>query len=146
MKFGEKVRQLREEKGLSQQELAALIGVSTRAVWAYENQGTYPRKRELYARLAEVLGVSENYLLAEGEEFEARAYEQYGARGKKQAQKLTAELADIFAAGGELEEEDMKAMIDALQEAFWTAKLRNKKYGHRKAKPDGSDNPEGLPE
>lgn len=144
MKFGEKVRQLREERGMSQQELAKKIGISSRALWAYENQGTYPRKREQYARIAEALGVPESYLLSEDEEFEARAYEQYGARGKKQAQALTAELAEIFAAGGDLEEDDMKAMLDALQEAFWTAKLRNKKYGRKKSQPEESGNPDGV--
>ena len=38
----------------------------------------------------------------------------------------------------------MKAMIDALQEAFWIAKLENRKYGRRKEKPEENEKPEGL--
>ena len=122
-----------------------MIGVSARAVQAYENQGSYPRKRELYAKLAEALGVSANYLLSEDEEFEARAYEQYGARGKAQAQALTQELAEMFAAGGELEEEDMKAMLEALEEAFWRAKINSKKFSNKKSKTDGAGAPDQPP-
>lgn len=141
MKFAEKVKELRTRKGLSQQQLADAIGVSRRTIINYES-GTYPRDRNQFKKLAEVLGTTEDYLLTESEQFEAEAYMRYGARGKKQAQTLTEELASLFAAGGELEEEDMKAMIDAIQEAFWIAKLENRKYGHRKAKPQGPEDSE----
>ena len=143
MKFAEKVKELRTRNGLSQQQLADAIGVSRRTIINYES-GTYPRNRNQFKRLAEVLETNEDYLLTESEQFEAEAYMRYGARGKKQAQALTEELASLFAAGGELEEEDMKAMIDALQEAFWIAKLENRKYGRRKVKPEESEKPEGL--
>lgn len=138
MKFAEKVKELRIRKGLSQQQLADAIGVSRRTIINYES-GTYPKNRTLFKKLAEVLETTENYLVTTDEQFEAEAYMRYGARGKKQAQALTNELAEMFAAGGELEEDDMKAMIDALQEAFWIAKLENKKYGHRK--PQDTENP-----
>lgn len=36
MTFGEKVRTLRKERGISQSELARAIGVSTRTVASYE--------------------------------------------------------------------------------------------------------------
>lgn len=139
MKFAEKVKELRIRKGLSQQQLADAIGVSRRTIINYES-GTYPKNRTLFKKLAEVLETTENYLVTTDEQFEAEAYMRYGARGKKQAQALTNELAEMFAAGGELEEDDMKAMIDALQEAFWIAKLENKKYGRRK--PQSTENPE----
>lgn len=143
MKFAEKVKELRTKKGLSQQQLADAIGVSRRTIINYES-GIYPRDRNQFKRLAEVLETNEDYLLTESEQFEAEAYMRYGARGKKQTQALTDELASLFAAGGELEEEDMKAMIDALQEAFWIAKLENRKYGRRKEKPEENEKPEGL--
>ena len=143
MKFAEKVKELRTKKGLSQQQLADAIGVSRRTIINYES-GIYPRDRNQFKRLAEVLETNEDYLLTESEQFEAEAYMRYGARGIKQAQALTDELASLFAAGGELEEEDMKAMIDALQEAFWIAKLENRKYGRRKEKPEENEKPEGL--
>lgn len=118
-----------------------MTGLFRRTIINYES-GTYPRNRSQFKKLAEVLETTEDYLLTESEQFEAKAYMRYGARGKKQAQALTEELASLFAAGGELEEEDMKAMIDALQEAFWIAKLENKKYGHRKENPQEPEKPE----
>ena len=118
------------------------IGVSRRTIINYES-GIYPRDRNQFKRLAGVLETTEDYLLTESEQFEAEAYMRYGARGKKQAQALTEELASLFAAGGELEEEDMKAMIDALQEAFWIAKLENKKYGRRRTGPQEPETPAG---
>ena len=119
-----------------------MTGLFRRTIINYES-GTYPRNRSQFKKLAEVLETTEDYLLTESEQFEAKAYMRYGARGKKQAQALTEELASLFAAGGELEEEDMKAMIDALQEAFWIAKLENKKYGRRKTGPQEPETPAG---
>ena len=54
MKFGEKLKALRKERGLTQNELAKAVGVGTRSVVGWEQEGRYPRKRELYAKLAEV--------------------------------------------------------------------------------------------
>ena len=119
-----------------------MTGLFRRTIINYES-GTYPRNRSQFKKLAEVLETTEDYLLTESEQFEAKAYMRYGARGKKQAQALTEELASLFAAGGELEEEDMKAMIDALQEAFWIAKLENKKYGRRRTGPQEPETPAG---
>ena len=68
MKFGEKVRQLRTEKKLSQTELAKLCGLSLRTIRNYEVAGRYPKKRDVYSKLAFVLGCSTNYLLAENED------------------------------------------------------------------------------
>ena len=53
MKFGEKLRELRKQKHLSQTELGAAIGVSLRTLRGWEVEGRYPKQRELYAKLAE---------------------------------------------------------------------------------------------
>ena len=55
MKFGEKLRELRKQKHLSQTELGAAVGVSLRTLRGWEVEGRYPKQRELYAKLAEVL-------------------------------------------------------------------------------------------
>ena len=69
MKFGEKLKYLRTEKKLTQADLAKAVGVSLRTYASYEQEGRYPRKRELYGKLAEQLGCDTNYLLTEDEEF-----------------------------------------------------------------------------
>ena len=48
MKFGEKVRLLRNEKKLSQTELGKMCGLSLRTIRNYEVDGRYPKQREVY--------------------------------------------------------------------------------------------------
>lgn len=65
MKFGEKLKSLRTNKKMTQDEVASAIGVSRRAYIAYEQDNTRPRKQETYDKLAEVLGCDVNYLRIE---------------------------------------------------------------------------------
>lgn len=131
MKFGEKVRQARLSRGMTQAELAKAIGVSLRTVVGYENMETYPKKRETYHRLAEVLGVDVNYLLTENEEFIQQAGEKYGRRGRQYAEQLVREVRGLFA-GGTMDDEDLDAVMRAITEAYWIAKEKNRKYAPKK--------------
>lgn len=135
MKFGEKLRKLRTEKSITQGDVAATIGVSRRTYVSYEQDGRYPRRREVYTKLAEILGCDVNYLLAEEEEFISSAGDQYGSRGKRQAEELVSELSGMFA-GGELSESDMDAVMIALQKAYFDCKADNKKYTPKKFRKD----------
>ena len=65
MKFGERLKILRKEKGYSQQEVADRIGITLRAYSAYENKNVRPRKMETYEMLADVLGCDVNDLIIE---------------------------------------------------------------------------------
>ncbi len=127
MKFGEKIRTLRTEKRLSQEEAARAAGISRRAYGSYEQEGVYPRNREIYVKLAELFGCDVNYLLTEDEDFVSRAGERYGASGRRQAEALVREATALFA-GGELADEDKDEMLRAIQEAYWIAKEKNRKY------------------
>lgn len=127
MKFGEKLIALRKEKKLTQQEAADAAGISRRTYISYEQEGRYPRNRIVYEKLAELFGCDRNYLLAEDEEFVSAAAEQYGAKGRREAEQLVAELSGLFA-GGELSERDMDAVMIALQKAYFECKQDNKKY------------------
>ena len=131
MKFGEKLRQLRLEKGFTQEEVASAVNVSRRTYIGYEQEGRYPRKRELYSRLAQVLDTETSHLLTEDEEFVSQASNKYGNRGKLQAEKLVAELSGMFA-GGELSDSDKDAVMIALQKAYFDCKENNKKYTPKK--------------
>ncbi len=131
MKFGEKLRKLRAEKNVSQEEIANEIGVSRRTYIGYEQDGRYPKKREVYSSLASYFGVDINYLLTEDEEFVSDASAKYGSRGKRQAEELVAELSGMFA-GGELSDSDKDAVMIALQKAYFDAKEENKKYTPKK--------------
>lgn len=105
--------------------------MSQRTYVSYEQDGRYLRKRELYGKLAEVLGCETNYLMTEDEEFISAAANQYESRGKRQAEELVNELSGMFA-GGELSESDMDAVMIALQKAYFDCKENNKKYTPKK--------------
>lgn len=135
MTFGEKVKNERNRLGLNQDELAKKIGVTRRVISSYENDSSRPRGTERYKKLAEALGVNINYLLSEDEAFIADVEDNYGHRGAKQAKELLAEVTGLFA-GGEMADEDMREMVDAIQKAYLIAKKNNKKYTPKKYRKD----------
>ena len=63
MRFGEKIRSLRLEKKLTQEEVANKVGVSRRAYILYEKGEVEPRTKEIYVKLAKVLDCDVEYLL-----------------------------------------------------------------------------------
>ena len=131
MNFGEKLREIRTQENLTQQEMADKIGVSLRTLKSYELGETLPRYRKIYHKIADEFNVDINYLLTEGDDFVLAAGEKHGYRGTKGAKTLIADARTLFA-GGELSEQDKKVVFDALQEAFFEAKLENKKYTPKK--------------
>ena len=114
MKFSDKLREARNSANLTQSQLAQQIGVSVRTITNYETGDRYPKKRELYKKLSQVLNVDLNYLLTEDEEFVFEAESQHGSRGKKQAKELIESISGLFA-GGELSQGDKDASYKALQ-------------------------------
>jgi transcriptional regulator with XRE-family HTH domain len=131
MKFGEKIKNARTTKNMTQAELAKAVGVSLRTMVNYENGERYPKKREIYGKLASTLDLDVNYLLTENEEFINAAGEKYGYRGKKYAQQLVTEVNGLFA-GGDMDDEDLDAVMRAITDAYWIAKEKNKKYAPKK--------------
>ena len=138
MTFGEKLREARLQKQMTQRELAKKAGLNYNTINNYENRGRYPRDRGVYARLAEILGVAADYLHNENDDFVAAAAEQYGYSGKKQAMKLVEEMGGLFA-GGELSDADLDGVMKALQDYYWKAKEENKKYTPKKYRKNQSE-------
>lgn len=58
---GKRIRDIRLEKGMSQHELAALVGVSSNTISGYETTGRLPTN--MVGKLCNALDVSPNYLL-----------------------------------------------------------------------------------
>lgn len=130
MKFGEKLRKLRVEKGLTQGELAEKAGLGKNTINNYEKGRTYPQDRTVYQTLATILGVPVDSLRNENDEFIGEAQSRYGYRGRKQAEALADEMGGLFA-GGEMSDDDLDAVMRTLQDYYWKAKEDNKKYGRR---------------
>ena len=136
MTFAEKLKEARTAAGLSQAELAQKIGMGRRTIVGYELGQFYPRKREVYGKLAEVLGVPEGYLKSEEEEFITEAGAQYGRRGEIQAQQVRSMVKELFA-GGTLSDEDKQAFLMDIQELYFDSKKRAKKFTPKKYLNDG---------
>lgn len=121
MKFGEKLRELRTQKGWTQDQLAEKLHKSKFTIVKYENGSTYPRKREVYAQLAELFDVDVNYLLTENEEFLMEVGSKYGRRGQTQAEAILEQTRELFA-GGSLSEKDEIAFLTEIQQIFLESK------------------------
>lgn len=131
MSFGRKIKSLREKKGITQKDLADLLGTTSKTVSNYESRDLRPRKKEVYEKMAEIFDVNINYLLTDEEYFVIQSAESFGYKGAKDAQNLIESMTGLFA-GGELPEEDKDTLFEAISEAYWQSKLENKKYGKRK--------------
>ena len=63
MTFGARLRELREERNITQKTLGGIIGVSPRMVSFYESGAHFPRDESILLKLADYFGVSTDYLL-----------------------------------------------------------------------------------
>ncbi len=146
MSFGENLKAIRTERGLTQAELAKRMGVSERTIISYEIEGRNPKKPEKYQQLASILDCSVKDLLGESAisannetneyaDFLEEAERKYGPRGKRQAAEALDSVHGLFA-GGEFDDEDKEAIMLAIQEIYWRAKKDNKKYTPKKYRHD----------
>lgn len=139
--FSEKVREARRSLNLTQEELGALIGVSKRAVVAYETQGVRPR-HNVKVKLAEALRVSIDYLDRneitdptyglEKADYIKATRERFGSRAAREMDFLLERNAALFA-GGTLDQEAKDAFFEAITKAYWAAKEQSRKiYGNKR--------------
>ncbi len=128
--FGENLKRIREEKGLTQKELAKLSGVSERMIQRYENGFTNPRL-EAGKRIAQALNVSVHDLMTDNEMFVAKSFEEYGQGGRQSAEALINNVRGLFA-GGSISEEEMDGVMREIQNAYWEIKEKNRKNTQKK--------------
>ena len=139
MTFGEKLQRARKAKGLSQADLAKLAGVGRKTIINYEQGTTYPQNRNIYKKLAEILGVEADYLHNENDDFVADAQAAHGTRGRRQAQELMSEVTGLFA-GGDLSEDDKDEFLRAVQEAYWESKrIAREKFTRKDYRKNGEE-------
>ena len=131
MTFGEKLREVRLNRRMTQEALATQAGIAKRTLINYEVKGLLPKSRDTYYRLAEALDVDPKVLINDDEDFVVAAAEKYGNRGMQQAMSLLQQVNALYA-GGELADDDMDAMNKALQEAYMIAKERNKRFTNKR--------------
>lgn len=127
MIFGEKLKKLRQNAGMSQSELASELGVTRRSIVYYENSERYPKSRDIIMKAASVFNVSVDCLIGENDEFVIQATERYGAKGQRDAIELVGEIGALFA-GGKLNDDDKDKVFKAISDIYWESKEINKKY------------------
>lgn len=132
MKFGDKLRKLRLDRGWSRAEAGKAIGVSERVYGYYETNERTPSKPEIIQNIMNTFGISFEYLFTPEEHFMIEAYQKYGRIGNAQAQKIL-KGADALFAGGELDEDTKDEMFEILTKLYFEAKKANKeKRGQKK--------------
>nr|WP_276939844.1 helix-turn-helix transcriptional regulator [Helcococcus sueciensis] len=133
MNFATKLKNLRTEKNLTQEDLAKKSGISIKSISRYEIGETIPRSRKYYEKLANALDVDIDYLFSQETNFLLNARKEFGYKGAKDAEEIVNGMIGLMA-GGELPEEDKATILNAMQEAFYMAKIENKKYTPKKYK------------
>lgn len=137
--IGEKIRESRARKNLTQAELAEKSGLTIRTVSKYETETVVPRGRNLY-KLAEVLGVSEAYLSRPDVEDPSYGLDEapylnavrirHGQKGAGELEDLLDGVKTMFA-GGEVPQEDKDQFFQAVMQAY----LACKEDAHNKFTP-----------
>ena len=133
MVFKDKLKEKRIEAGLTQADLAAKAGTTARTIQNYELGKSKPSNMEIAQRIADVLGTTTEYLLGSNGTSVVEAREKGGAKAARDIDELVSEVTGMFA-GGKLSEDALEGAMKALNDAYWIAKEKNKKYGRRKSK------------
>lgn len=133
MAFAKNLKEKRAQSGLTQAELAMKAGVTARTIQNYELGTRKPGNMVIVQRIADALGTTTEQLLSSGETLVVEAHERGGARAAKDINELVSEVTGMFA-GGKLSDDALDGAMRALNEAYWIAKDKNKKYGRKKKK------------
>ena len=125
MDTGKRLRELREARGLSQEEVAKAIGVGRVTYLKYENGENRPVRK--LKELSSFFKVSIDYLLGN----ETPAAEKPAAPSKRDMNDLAKFLnkTEVMFDGDtyNLSEEDQQKLRSALEFVFWDAKRQNKR-------------------
>lgn len=131
MIFKERLKEKRGEANLTQAKLAKIAGVSTRTIQNYELGSRKPYQIEVVQKIADALNTTTEYLLGSSGIIVAEAHEKGGAKAARDIDELVSEVTGMFA-GGSLSEEALEGAMKALNDAYWIAKEKNKKYTPKK--------------
>ncbi|WP_242971870.1 helix-turn-helix domain-containing protein [Haloimpatiens massiliensis] len=138
MNFGNKIKHLRKKAGLSQEDLAAKLGVSQKSICNYENNTRFPKGQKVIKGLADIFNVTIDYLISDTDDttskqtlFISSSKDEFGYKGKNEAEMLIERTAAVLA-GGELSEEDKDAFFQSITQLYFEAKNKaRKKYSKK---------------
>ena len=143
MTFGEKLRKHRTSKRFTQSELAKLAGLSINPISNYEKGTTYPQNREIYTKLAEILGIDPDYLHNENDTPVDLPGLKYGKRARRQISEILDDVKSFFESD-RMSDEEKDGLMQSLQQLYWEARkedrFRSVPRRHRKSgKPESGE-------
>ena len=112
MTTGERIRQLRIEHQMTQEELGARVGVQKAAIYKYENGLVVNLKRSILEKLAIVLDTTPTYLMGM-EDSEQQANMQ-----------LTPQQSTILAAFDQLNDEGQTKAVEYVEDLVLTGRYK----------------------
>ncbi len=121
MEFGEKIKTVRSKLGISQSALAKKTQLSLRSIQNYESGQRHPANIEIVKRLADVLGVSYEYLLDDTSKYVIDAADRAGQNAAEDIDRLLSDVQGFFA-GGKLSQNDKDKVMRAINEIYWESK------------------------
>lgn len=131
--FGDKLKKLRLERELSQQQLADLLGTSKQVISRYETNQRTP-KITIAQEYADKLNVPLNYLIDETvSSIDVRDRLINPNTGAPATKREITQLEEVLKMdnltfmGAPLDEDDKEKIKRALELAFWDAKDKNKR-------------------
>lgn len=119
-----RLKQLRENKGLTQAELAKLVDISASSIGMYE-QGRREPSKEVLLQFADFFNVSVDYILGRDKSSTKASHSPKDQRDLNEFLNNTEIMFD-----GELhqlDDEDREKLRHALEFVFWQAKEKNKR-------------------
>lgn len=137
MSFKERLKEKRLEANLTQAQLAQKVSVTPRTIQNYELGSRKPTKFEIVEKLASALNTTPEYLLGQSGMLVIAAHEQGGSKAARDIDELVSEVTGMFA-GGKLSDEALDGAMKALNDAYWIAKAKNKKYTPKKYRQNAS--------
>ena len=133
MVFKERLKEKRMEAGLTQVQLAEKAGVTARTIQNYELGNRKPSNMEVIQKIADALNTTTEYLLGSSGTYVVEAHEKGGSKAARDIEQLVSEVTGLFA-GGELSEESLEGAMKALNDAYWIAKEKNRKFTPKKCR------------
>ncbi|OBR96718.1 XRE family transcriptional regulator [Clostridium autoethanogenum] len=139
--LGNRIRNLREEKSISQLELAKILNIGNTTLSQYESDKRVPSDT-VKKKIAEYFGISLDYLmgLTDTKEPKINIPQEYSDKYKVTKKDIeqhneVIKHAQAFMMDDEVGEEDKEKLVTVINKLYWDAKAKNKeKFGRKKKK------------
>ena len=118
--FSETLKDLRRTHGLTQRELADIIGVTLRTVQNYESGRQMPKNEKVLLRISSYFGIPLRRLVSSDDYYRllrAEARRDLKEDERKELYRILQTLTALFA-GGALSQSDKDLFLEAVQELY----------------------------